>query len=546
MIRNYLNSALRNFLRYKSFTFLNILGLSLGLAASILIVQYVKYERSFDQFHSNVDNIYRIQYNIIQNGVTTVECAAAVPAVGPAMVDNFPEITMFTRLFPLGGVMSYESKERGYVSFREEDMQFTDPRVFEVFDFRLVEGDEKSALEGPNKIVISERAAQRYFGDEKAIGKYIRWGGWGQQIDFEVTGVLENVPDNSHIKFDLLLSFETLNNLSDNNSETNWGWYDFNTYVTVEPGTDMAELKSKWDEWLYAKFGEEWEQYKYANEYIFQPVSDIHLYSNLLQESQPEEQGDGDSIYFLAIISIFILIIAWVNYMNLSTAKSFDRANEVGVRKVMGADKSQLIRQFLVESFLINLGATAIAIAIVAVSWPAFSSLSGRNIPFSYILDGSFWWMISGMIILGTFLAGFYPALVLSAFRPVSVLKGKIHRSSSGALIRKGLVIFQFMASVVLISGTVIVQKQLNFMKNTDLGVDINQTLVVRGPGITDSLYQENLRTFRNEALSIPGIKTITSSSNVPGNEIFLDKRGKKSGWRSGKQFYYLRDRSRL
>jgi len=518
MLKNYLTTAFRNFLRHKSFTLLNVIGLSLGMAASLLILQYVKYERSFDTFHSKANDIYRIQYNGWQNGKLRFECAAAVPAVGPALKNNFPEVKQFTRLYPVSGVVSYETPNHELISFLEEKMQITDPAVFEVFDFKLLTGNQQTALQGPNKSVISQRVAKKYFGDEDPIGKTITWNG---NQKFEVTGVFENIPQNSHIKFDILFSYQTLNNQTKNNSETAWGWYDFNTYVLLQSGTDVKSLQAKWDSFLLKTRGEDWAKTSRRQEFILQPLLGIHLYSNLLQESQPEERGDGDSVYALTIIALFILIIAWVNYINLATAKSFDRANEVGVRKMMGAEKTQLIKQFLSESFLVNFSAALLAIIIVRLAWPSFSSLSGRAIPLDYFAQKDFWVLIGILFLVGSFLSGFYPAMVLSSFKPVAVLKGKVMRTAQGSVLRKSLVVFQFVASVVLITGSIIVYQQLNFMKNQSLGVDINQTIVLKGPGVTDSLYVQKIENFRADALRIPGVKSMTASTNVPGDEIF-------------------------
>lgn len=519
MIKNYLVIALRSFLKHKSFTILNVIGLSLGMVASLLILQYVKYERSYDTFHSKASDVYRIQYNQWQSGKLRFECAAAVPAVGPALKNNFPEVKAFTRLFPVSGIASYESPDRGVISFREEKMQITDPAVFDVFDFKLLKGDKITALQGPNKTVISQSAAKKYFGEEDPIGKTISWDG---NRKFEVTGIFENIPDNSHIKFDFMFSYETLNKETQNASETEWGWYDFNTYVLLQPGTDAKALQAKWDEWLLKDRGEEWKKRNSKQEFILQPILDIHLYSNLLQESQPEERGDGDSVYALSIIALFILIIAWVNYINLATAKSFDRANEVGVRKVMGAQKDQLMKQFLSEAFLVNLLAAMISVLVVRLVWPYFSELSGRNIPLGFMMQQDFWLLLGALFFAGTILSGFYPSIVLSSFKPVSVLKGKVFHSAQGNLLRKSLVVFQFVASVVLISGSVIVYQQLKYMRNQDLGIDINQTIVVKGPGvIVDSLFRQTLEAFKTESLRIPGIKSMTASTNVPGDEIF-------------------------
>lgn len=519
MLKNYFLIAIRSFLKHKSFTLLNVIGLTIGIVASLLILQYVWYERSFDTFHSKANDIYRLQYNQWQNGKLRFECAAAVPAAGAALKNNFPEVKAFTRLFPVSGIASYESPERGIIAFREEKMQIADSSVFEIFDIHLLEGDKFTALKGPDKAVLSERAARKYFASENPMGKTFSWDG---SRKFEVTGIFENLPDNSHIKFDFLFSYETLNRETNNNSETSWGWYDFNTYVLLEPGTDPKALQSKWDEWLLANRGEDWKQNNSKQEFVLQPLLDIHLKSNLLQESQPEEAGDSDSVYALSIIALFILVIAWVNYINLATAKSFERANEVGVRKVMGAMKDQLMKQFFMEAFLVNFLAAVISVLTVRMVWSFFSNLSGRNIPVSYIYQPEFWLLLGGLFLLGTLLSGLYPAFVLSSFKPVSVLKGKALRTQHGDYLRKALVVFQFVASVVLIIGSIVVYQQLKFMRSQDLGFDINHTLVIKGPGaVADSLFQEKIAGLKEASMQIPGVTEMTASTNVPGDEIF-------------------------
>jgi putative ABC transport system permease protein len=522
MIRNYLKTALRSFLKHRSFTVLNVTGLTLGLVASLLILQYVKYEKSYDTFHSKASDIYRVQYDYWQGGKLRFECAAAVPAVGPALKNNFPEVERFTRLYPVSGVISYESPENGLISHLEEKMQITDSSVFSVFDWKLISGDRHSVLRGPNKVVISESAARKYFGIADPIGKTMRLNG---NQAFEVTGVFEDVPENSHIKFDFLFSYETMYNsdvpVSEDQAETSWGWYDFNTYVLLRAGTDVPALQQKWDKFVLDTRGEDWKKRNNKQAFVLKPMLDIHLYANLLQESQPEERGDGDSVYALTFIALFILIIAWVNYINLATAKSFDRANEVGVRKAMGAQAGQLMRQFLAESFLVNLFAAVIAIIIVRMLWPSFASVSGRPIPLSFMLDADFWLLLVGLFAAGTFLSGFYPALILSRFKPVTVLKGKVMRTSQGSMLRKSLVVFQFSASVILIVGSIVVFQQLKFMSGQDLGIDINKTIVVKGPGVADTTFRRKSESFKSEVLRIAGVKSITASTNVPGDEIF-------------------------
>lgn len=518
LIRNYITIALRNFARQKSFTLLNVIGLSLGMTASLLIIQYVKYERSFDRFHSRADDIYRIQYNGWKGGELNFESAVAVPAASAALKSNFPEVEAYTRFLPAGGVLTYEKAGQEPVTFREDRAQFADTAIFKVFDFRLIKGDPETCLKGTNKIIISERTAEKYFRDEEPIGKRLVDHGNDDRV-FEITGVFEDVPENSHIKFDLLISYETINAMTNNESETSWGWYDFYSFILLKPGTDVKALQAKWDDWLATNRKKEFGENK--QEFILRPLTDIHLYSNLMYETSPEELRDGDSVYALSVVSVFILIIAWVNYVNLATARSFTRANEVGVRKVVGAFRGQLISQFFTESIMLNLFSAALAISLVILAWPSFSRLTGWDIPIDFIFQKEFWTLVGAMFIFGTIISGFYPAIILSSFKPVAVLKGKIMRSSSGNVLRKGLVVFQFVASVFLISGSLIVYQQLEYMKNKDLGADINQTVVLQGPGVIDSLYERNYETFKTEVLKIPGIRSITSSTSIPGKENY-------------------------
>jgi putative ABC transport system permease protein len=515
MIANYIKIARRNFVRQKLFTALNVIGLAVGIAASILIFQYVTYEKSFDAFHTRANDIYRINYKVWHNGRLNIESAAAVPAVGPALKNNFEEVEEFTRLYPVGGVMTYQSTSRGPVSFHEEKMPYAEPNVFNVFDFKIINGDPKTSLKDPNKAMLSQRAARKYFGNEDPIGKIITRNG---NESYEITGIFEDVPENSHIKFDFLLSYETLKNFYDS-YQTSWGWYDFYTYVLLRPNTDVDALQNKWNAFLKNERGDTWKNA--SQEFIFKPLLDIHLRSHLQYEVHPEQQGDGDSVDALAIIAIFIVVVALINYINLTTARSFSRANEVGVRKVVGALRRQLVGQFLVESILLHLIAFAVAVFLIRFFWTPFTSLTGWNIPVTVIYEPEFWKLTSIIFVAGVVLSGFYPALLLSSFKPVTVLKGKIVNTGHAQWMRKGLVIFQFVASISLIIGSAIVYRQLNYMKASDLGISINETLVLRGPGSIDSLYHQKLESFKNTILQVPGIKSITASTNVPGDEIY-------------------------
>ncbi len=520
MIHNYFKSTFRNIVKNKTYSVLNIMGLALGIAACLFILQYVSYERSYDKFHANHPDLYRVLYKVYRNGELNIDCAAAVPRVGPFMKEKMPQVIDYARVYPMGGVVTY-----GDIQYREDRMHMTDPSFLQMFTFPLVKGDPASALIDPNKVVISESVARKYFGNEDPLGKILEVDGEHQ---VEVSGVAMDVPDNSHFKFDFLISYETLNNQTRNDdgsasSETAWGWYDFNTYVLLQPGSDPAVFDKQFEEFLYEERGEDFEEYNFKAEFPLQPITDIHLYSNLLQESEPEEQGDGQAVSFLTIIAFFILLIAWINYVNLSTARSIERAREVGVRKTLGATPRQLVYQFLTESLVLNLIALLIALGIVVIGIQSFNQLTASSLDLAFLSDPFFWLVILAVLIIGSIISGLYPAFVLSSFKPVSVFSGQLSMGTSGNGMRRALVVFQFAASVTLIASTIIVYQQLAHMRNIDLGFDMTETLVVEGPAVfgIDSLFASTSKSFKHELLQHPGISSVTSASNVPGDEIF-------------------------
>jgi putative ABC transport system permease protein len=514
ILSNYLLSAFRNIIKNKAFSILNLFGLSVGIAACLLLLQYVFYEHSFDKFHKDSENIYRVRYDAYRNGELMFACAAAVPAVGPAMKNNFPEVLEYSWAFPDDGIITTEE----HISFRERKLQVATPSFLKMFDWGLIQGDT-SALTKPYTAVITESTAKKYFGEDDPIGKeIIIWG----EFSCEVRGITRDVPANSHIKFTVLVSAETLHQLSDNQSRTAWGWYDFNTYILLKEGTDPLAFQQKFAEWLAEEKKEEWEEYSGRQEFILQPIENIHLHSDLLQESEPDENGDADAVFMLSLIALFVLIIAWVNYINLSSSRALDRAREVGIRKVVGAHRRQLIRQFLSEALLMNLLAAGISILLVALILPYFNQLTGRTLSMSLFAEPFFWAGLSILFLAGALLSGIYPAFVLSSFKAVEVVKGKFSTSGHGYILRKILVVFQFTASVAFIAGTILIYSQLRYMRNQDLGVNIDQTLVLNGPGVgIDTTFSEKFRTFKNEINAIAGVDHLTSSSNVPGDEIF-------------------------
>ncbi len=526
MLYSYFRTALRSLLKNKVFSFLNIFGLAIGMACCMIIFQYVTYEQSYDKFHSNHENLYRVNYNYYKNGETIFECAAAVPAVGKAMRDNFPEVEEYAIAFPTGGIITYQDK-----SFRESKIQLATPSWLTMFNWPLIQGDINTVLDGPKKAVLTETTAKKYFGDEDPIGKYINWSNGWLGGEYLVTGVVADVPENSHITFSMLFSHSTLREPSEGGSETNWGWYDHNTYVSLQDGTDPKAFDARFAEYLYELRGEGFEKNNSLQEFPLQAITDIHLGADLLQESQPEDKGDAQSVYILGILAIFILAIAWVNYINLASAKSLERAKEVGVRKVLGAYRAQLIRQFIVESILVNLIAAVISILIVVIVLPYFNQLTNSPLSLSLIFNSGTWLLVISVFLAGALLSGLYPAFVLSSFKPITVLKGKFRSSGSGNLLRKVLVTFQFTASVFLIAGTFIVYKQMNFLKNHDLGFDMEQTMVLRGPSVlqVDSLWNSYVSGFKNSVTRLAAVESFSTSTNVPGNEIFWTNGAKKA-----------------
>jgi len=532
MITSYIQAFFHQISRNKVFSILNLLGLSVGMAAFMLLLQFVVYENSFDEFHRDSENIYRVRYDGYRNGQRMFACAAAVPAVGPAMKNNFPEVLEYSWAFPLSGVLTNDQN----VSYRERKIQIATPSFLSMLDWGMISGDS-SALSMPNTIVLTESCAKKYYGEEDPIGRTLRFG---DELEFEIRGLVKDVPENSHIKFSALVSAETLHQWSDGQSRNAWGWYDFNTYILLEEGADPLEFQNKFAEWLAEERKEAWGEDSFE-EFILQALEDIHLHSDLLQESEPEEQGDADSVMILAIIALAVLGIAWINYINLASSRALERAREVGIRKVVGGQKKQLILQFLTEALLMNILAAGISLLIVALFLPYFNQLTERSLSLSLFGEPQFWAGLVALFLFGAFMAGLYPAFVLSSFKPVLVLKGKFSENGRGFLMRKILVVGQFTASVALIAGTFLVHSQVRYMQKMDLGVSIDQKMVLRGPGnVTDTLFQEIYQTFKTEVYRIGGIDKLTSSSNIPGDEIFWASGIKRVDEEEGRGVIYV------
>lgn len=510
MIRNYLTSVWRYIARNRAFTTINILGLVIGMSAFMLIAQYVLHELSYDGFWRNSNAVYRVQLDRYDKGELSTRWAAGCAGIGPNLKANFPEVKQYVRMTQSNALLSY-----GDTFFKEEAVYYASQDFFAVFGYPLLAGVDTSALKGPNKIVLSKTLAKKYFGDQDPIGKTIRNNG---EVDYLVTGVYEDLPGNSHMKVDALLSFATyvkLIGMKDESELTQMQWDGFLTYVLLNDRASVKELEEKLPAYIEKWDGEELKRFNAGMTFHFMPVTDIHLDSNFIGEFKTN--GNRDSTYFLLIVAGLILIIAWINYINLSTAKSIERAREVGVRKVMGGFRLQLIQQFLMESVLLNTVAVLLAIGIVAALTPWFGDLTGREIGYLLFKKNLFWFWMVVLIVFGSLLSGLYPAFVLSAFKPVEVLKGRFKNTNQGVFFRKGMVVVQFMASVALIVGTYTVYTQINFMRDQKLGVDINQTLVMRSPNIVDSTYASKFEVFKNTVEQYPEVSSVCASTSIPG-----------------------------
>lgn len=510
MIKSYLTSVWRYVVRNRAFTIINILGLVIGMTAFMLITQYVLHEMSYDTFWKNSANVYRVQLDRYDKGELSTRWASGCAGIGPDLKANFPEVKKYVRMTQSNAMLSY-----GDSYFREEAVYYTSQDFFLVFGYPLLSGVDSSALQGLNKIVLSRTLAKKYFGEENPLGKTIRNNG---KDDYQVTGVFEDLPEHSHMKIDALLSFATyakLVGMKDESELNQWQWDGFHTYVLLNDQANVKELEAKLPAYVEKREGEELKRFNASMTFHFMPITDIHLDSDFIGEFKAN--GSRDSTYFLLIVAGLILVIAWINYINLSTAKSIERAREVGVRKVMGGYRRQLIQQFLMESLLLNTLAVLMAIGIVAILTPWFSEITGREIGYLLFKQNMFWmWMVL-LILCGSALSGLYPAFVLSAFKPVEVLKGRFKNSNQGVLFRKGMVVVQFMASIALIVGTYTVYTQLSFMRNQKLGVDINQTLVLRSPNVTDSTYRSKFEVFKNKLNQYPEVSAVCASTSIPG-----------------------------
>ncbi len=515
MYKTYFVTTFRNIIRNKLVSILNVSGLAVGLAASILILKYVQDEFSYDQFHTNKDLIYRVQHNFLKGGQIDFQSARTFPKVGPAIEDEFPEVEKYCRLFKKyrGGNVQYED-----VSFNEDYIFYADPSFLDMFSFELIEGDRSTVLKEAHTAVIEEQLAFKYFGDRNPIGKRIKVGSMHGLEEFEITGVIRS-PQNSHLQFDLVLSYSSLISLFGEDADTEWGWYDFYTYLLLKPEADPIELESKLPG-MVDKYGGDRRGSKRV-ELILQPLTSIHLQSDLMMEAALN--GDANTVCFLAILAIAILLIAWINYLNMATAGAMERAREVGIKKVVGASKIQLGLQFIIEAAIINLLAIAVSFLLIYIVLPYYNLFTGYPLTASELFyNWAFWDKVLMLYLIGTLVSGIYPAFVLSSYQPVKVLKGEWKTSSHGLIMRKALVILQFSASIILITGTILVYQQIQFMQSRELGFNSDDVLIVKAPDVIIDVaqYNRNMESYKTELLRSEHIEQVTITSAIPGRKV--------------------------
>lgn len=508
MLGNYLKIALRNFLRHKAHSIINILGLAIGMACCILILLYVLDELSFDKFHENHDRIYRVTrlwYN--QDGVVSLYLGHVAPPIGPLLKNDFPEILHAVRLIGIGrSLLSYND-----AYFEEDRLFFAEEDVFDVFSLDMIKGDPERALAEPFTVVITENMAQKYFGAADPIGKTLHLEVFGRKADLKVTGVIRSLPHNSHFHAGFLGSFRTFENVAGKQELQNWGSNNYATYLLMPENYDINKLKQQLNPFIDRHLNEGMSQ---RTQLKLQRLTDIHLRSHL--DSELEPNSDIAYIYIFSVIAVFVLMIASINFMNLTTARSSNRAREVGMRKVVGANRFQLIKQFLSESIIMALTGMAASLILVKLFLPGFNQFINRELSLNLQEDIFLLAFLLGIAVFIGIISGIYPAIFLSGFQPIKVLKGTQEQGRRRFSLRTALVVFQFAISIILIICVGIVTAQLDYIRNRKLGFDEEHIVVLpSSPYITSKL--ESVKT---QLLSHKNIVSVSAAKRVPSGRL--------------------------
>ncbi len=509
MFKNYFRIAFINFKKHKAYSFINILGLAIGIACCILITSYIFHELSYDKFHENRDRIYRLRVDL-KISDDHLEIPKSSPPMAEYFTQNLPEVVSSVRLQTMDRQpVRYEDK-----LFNEDRIFFADNSIFHIFSFPLVKGDPKTALISASSVVISEDTASRYFGEEDPIGRILNFN---NELDLTVTGVVKNVPQNSHFSFDMLCSFELF---AKNNKRAMQNWLSINnyTYILLQEGYDFKLLEQQFPAIIEKQVGTLLNYVKGELALYMQPLTSIHLHSNFKQEIS----GNSNIvyIYIFGAIAILILAIACFNFMNLSTARSANRAKEVGMRKVLGGKRRQIITQFLFESVSYSLVSLILSLLLVELSLPLFHSISGIELSLNYIRNLWLFPTLIGLTVIVGLLAGSYPAFFLSAFQPLRIVKGASPSGSSNSRFRRVLVTFQFVISIVLIFSTLTIFKQLDYMKKRHLGFSKEHLVVFP---ISDDSTTDSLLPLKEELKKETGIQNVAASSHMPGGTTYVN-----------------------
>lgn len=518
----HLNILIRRISRNRQFFFLNIAGLAIGIMASIMILEYVSKEWSFDSFHTKADRIYRVINERYQQGKLIQRGMITYPSVGPALARDYPEVEQTTRMMPIGRTAAKIGDE----IFVQDEVYAVDENFLQIFDFPLLAGDRNTCLTEGKAIMISREVAHKFFGNnisyDSLIGQTILFD--EDLLPFTISGIFEDIPDNSHISLELLMSYETLIQFFGSNFDESWTMSEIYHYVLLTEEADPSLLQQKFGDFSQRHFDGN-KVSGSVEKFSLQPLLEAHLHSDL--EYEIGITNNGQVVNALFFVAILILAIAWINYINLTTGRAIERAREVGIRKVLGATRSEMIRQFLFESFVLNLLSILVAVILLGIIHPYFNQYMGVSLSLSLLFGAGYKaYFMGGVLLLilaiGSFLSGIYPAFILSAYKPSTVLKGNFTNSSEGRWLRRGLVVFQFASSIILIAATITVYSQLKFMSEKDLGFTMKETLVVEGPEMTqwDSTYIQKADMFKNELKKHPDIQFVSTSRDIPGEVL--------------------------
>jgi putative ABC transport system permease protein len=504
MFKNYFKTVLRNLAKSKGYAFINISSLSIGMACCILLIVYIRYELSFDRYHKNADRIYRLGREMTSVGNEIKEPKSNAVAA-KILTSNYPEVVTAVRFRPLGRIV-VKFKDKQYY---ENRIWYADDSIFDVFTFPMISGNPKTALAAPYSVVITEEMTDKYFQGENPIGKILRFN---NQFDFHVTGVIKNIPENSHLIFDMLCSLETLYAQNVPGLD-DWMSFDFYTYILLKEGINFRELEQKFPAMIETHLASKIRTYGQALKFFLHPLTKIYLYSE--REGNPPSRINN--IFWNATLAIIILLIACINFMNLATARSTTRSKEVGVRKVVGAQREQLVSQFLTEAWCYSFISLIIAIVMAELALPFIRYLSGANLHIHYDEDP---WLLAGFIGLAIIVgaaAGSYPAFFLSSFKPIRVLKGWLVEGRSRARLRTVLVVVQFSLSIMFIYGTEVISRQLTYMKNKNLGFEKKNVVVIP---IVDDRIKRSIKSIKKELIGVSGVISAAAASHIPSWNI--------------------------